>query len=148
MGILADSVLTKGGQAFGVIPASLATKELAHSGLTRLDIVTSMHERKAGMARLADAFVGLPGGLGTFEELFEVITWAQLGLHRKPVGLLNAARYFDPLVFMVDRAIEEGFVHPEHRRLIVVEEDPNELLERLEHHRLPSLPKTIRTAES
>jgi hypothetical protein len=148
MGILADTVLAEGGQVFGVIPRQLATEELAHRGLTSLKIVSSMHERKACMAELADAFIALPGGFGTFEELFEAITWSQLGIHRKPVGLLNVARYFDPLVFLIDRAIGEGFIVPENRQLVVVGESPAELLEKLSQHRLPPVPNIVTAEES
>jgi len=148
MGVLADAVLAEGGRVFGVIPRQLATEELAHRGLTSLKIVSSMHERKACMAELADAFIALPGGYGTFEELFEAITWSQLGIHRKPVGLLNTARYFDPLVLMIERAIEEGFIVPENRHLVVVSESPRELLEKLSQHRLPPVPRIISAEES
>ncbi len=148
MGVLADTVLAEGGQVFGVIPGQLATEELAHRGLTNLKIVSSMHERKACMAELADAFIALPGGYGTFEELFEAITWSQLGIHRKPVGLLNVGRYFDPLVLLIERAIEEGFIIPENRQLVVVSESPRELLEKLSEHRLPPVPRIINAEES
>jgi len=148
MGIVADTVLAEGGRVFGVIPLQLATEELAHRGLTNLKIVGSMHERKACMAELADAFIALPGGYGTFEELFEAITWSQLGIHRKTVGLLNTERYFDPLVLLIDRAIAEGFIVPENRQLVVVGESPAELLEKLSKHRLPPVPSIIRAEES
>lgn len=148
MGVLADTVLAEGGQVFGVIPRQLATEELAHRGLTSLKIVSSMHERKACMAGLADAFIALPGGYGTFEELFEAITWSQLGIHRKPVGLLNIEHYFDPLVLLIDRAIGEGFIIPENRTLVVVGESPAELLEKLSQHRLPPVPTIITPEES
>src|SRR5215472_18943113 len=110
MGVIADAVLASGGEVIGVIPESMVARELAHTGVTRLDVVAGMHERKARMAALADAFIALPGGYGTFEELFEVITWAQIGLHRKPIGLLNVAGYFDALKALVDQAITEGFI--------------------------------------
>ncbi len=148
MGVLADTVLAEGGRVFGVIPRQLATEELAHRGLTSLKIVSSMHERKACMAEVADAFIALPGGYGTFEELFEAITWSQLGIQRKPVGLLNVARYFDPLVLLIERAIEEGFIIPENRRLVVVSESPRGLLEKLSQHRLPPVPRIITAEES
>jgi hypothetical protein len=148
MGVLADAILSEGGQVFGVIPERLATKELAHTGLTRLYVVTSMHERKAVMAELAHGFAALPGGLGTFEELFEVVTWAQLGIHRKPIGLLNTAGYFDPLIAMIEAAIDEGFIQAEHRELLVVEEDSEALLGRLLRHRPPAVPKIIGSAEA
>jgi len=147
MGILADTVLARGGQVFGVIPRQLATEELAHRGLTSLKVVASMHERKAAMAELADAFIALPGGYGTFEELFEAITWSQLGIHRKAVGLLNVAGYFDSLVLLIDRAIEEGFIVHENRELVVVSESPGELLDKLAQHHLPPVPTIIRAEE-
>ena len=132
MGVVADSVLEAGGQVIGVIPRSMATREVAHPGLTRMHVVGTMHERKALMAELSDAFIALPGGFGTFEELLEMITWAQLGIHRKPVGLLNADRYFDPLVGMFDRAVQEGFVRPKYRSLCRVGADVDGLLAELE----------------
>ena len=135
MGVVADSILEAGGQAIGVIPRSMATREVAHPGLTRMHVVGTMHERKALMAELSDAFVALPGGYGTFEELLEMITWAQLGIHRKPVGLLNAGGYFDPLVEMFDRAVREGFVRPKYRSLCRVRAGVDELLSELESGR-------------
>ncbi len=132
MGVVADSILAAGGQAIGVIPRSMATREVAHPKLTRMHVVGTMHERKALMAELSDAFVALPGGYGTFEELLEMITWAQLGIHRKPVGLLNAGGYFDPLVAMFDRAVREGFVRPRYRSLCRVVAGVDELLSELE----------------
>jgi len=131
MGALADAVLAAGGQVIGVIPQALASKELAHPNLTELRIVRTMHERKAVMAELADAFLALPGGLGTFDELFEILTWAQLGIHRKPVGLLNTDHYFDPLVGMVEHAVREGFVSPLHRELIIVASSVDDWFDRL-----------------
>ena len=135
MGVVADSILEAGGQAIGVIPRSMATKEVAHPGLTRLHVVGTMHERKALMAELSDAFVALPGGYGTFEELLEMVTWAQLGIHRKPVGLLNAGGYFDPLVEMFNRAVQEGFVGSKYRSLCRVAAGVDELLSKLESGR-------------
>lgn len=137
MGALADGVLAAGGQVIGVIPRLFATPTLMHNRLTRLEIVESMHARKARLAELADAFIGLPGGYGTFEELFEILTWAQIGLHRKPVGLLNARRYFDPLLNLVDHALAEGFLYAEHRLLLIQAEEPQALLDALENHRYP-----------
>ena len=131
MGVIADAVLASGGEVIGVIPESMVARELAHTGVTRLDIVPGMHERKARMAALADAFIALPGGYGTFEELFEVITWAQIGLHRKPIGLLNVAGYFDALKALVDHAIAEGFIRSEHRRLLTIADAPTTLLDTL-----------------
>ena len=135
MGVVADSILEAGGQAIGVIPRSMATREVAHPGLSRMHVVGTMHERKALMAELSDAFIALPGGYGTLEELMEMITWAQLGIHRKPVGLLNADGYFDPLVEMFDRAVQEGFVRPRYRSLCRVGAGVDELLSKLESRR-------------
>jgi len=129
MGSLADAVLEAGGEAIGVIPEQLADRELAHRGLTELHVVGSMHERKARMFDLADAFAALPGGLGTLEEMFEMATWAQLGLHPNPVALLNAAGYFDPLVAFLDSAVREGLLAPEHRSLVHVERDAERLVD-------------------
>lgn len=116
MGALADSVLAAGGQAVGIIPQDLVQRELAHSGLTELRVVGSMHQRKHQMAELADAFLALPGGYGTLDELCEVLGWAQLGLHAKPIVLVNIAGYYDPLLAMLDRAVQEGFLKPQNRR--------------------------------
>jgi hypothetical protein len=132
MGRLADTVLSEGGEAIGVIPRALVEREIAHLGLTELHVVDSMHERKALMADLSDAFVGLPGGLGTLDELFEVYTWAQLGLHRKPCGLLNVEGYYQHLADFLDHAVGERFVRDEHRDMLIVEEDPATMLERLQ----------------
>ncbi|MEX0703075.1 MAG: TIGR00730 family Rossman fold protein [Planctomycetales bacterium] len=148
MGAIADAVLDAGGEAIGVIPRKLATKELLHPRVLDMRVVDSMHARKALMAELADAFVALPGGLGTFEELFEVVTWTQLGFHRKNVGLLNVAGYFDPLVRLIDHAIQEGFIKPAHRGLLVVEERPEALLDRLATHELPPVPRWLGPAET
>ena len=147
MGAIADAVLQSGGQVTGVIPEFLATKELLHEGVTVMRVTQDMHERKALMSKLSDAFVALPGGLGTFEELFEVLTWSQLGLHQKPIGLLNVAGYFDPLVAMIDRAIADGFCPNEHRQLFVVDANPAILLNRLREHQLPTVKKWIRSTE-
>lgn len=131
MGILADAVLVAGGTVEGVIPRSLLERELAHAGLTRLHVVETMHERKARMAELAAAFVALPGGIGTLDELFEIWTWRQLGFHDKPIGLLNAGGYFDPLVQFLDRSVGEGFLEPSHRGLLQVADAPAGLLDAL-----------------
>ena len=131
MGALADAVLAAGGHVTGVIPESLVAKEIAHVGLSDLRIVASMHERKAAMSTLADGFIAMPGGWGTLEELFEVLTWAQLGMHRKPCGLLNVVGYYDPLVALFDRAVADGFVRPENRAIVVTESDPEALIDRL-----------------
>lgn len=143
MGVIADAVLADGGKVVGVIPEALAAKEVAHSRLTELRVVQSMHERKATMAELSDAFVALPGGLGTLEEFFEVITWAQLGLHAKPVGIMNVSGYFDPLFSFLDRAVEERFVKSEHRAMIITAHSPVDLLDRLEAYQAPRVEKWI-----
>ena len=131
MGVLADSVLDASGEVIGVIPRRLATREIAHQQLADLRVVGSMHERKALMAELADGFIALPGGLGTLEELLEVTTWAQLGLHAKPIGLLDVRGYFAPLVALVERAVAEGFVAAENRGLLIVASDVPRLLAQL-----------------
>lgn len=143
MGVLADSVLQSGGLVIGVIPQHLLDREVAHAGLTELRVVSSMHERKQAMSDLADAFVLLPGGVGSLEEFFEIWTWGQLGLHQKPYGLLNVAAYFDSLLAFLDLATAERFVREEHRRLVVIDHEPARLLDRLDQHRVPSLPKWI-----
>ena len=148
MGAVADSVIASGGRAVGVIPEAMATKEVAHEGLTEMHVVSSMHERKSMMARLADGFVALPGGFGSFEELLEMITWAQLGIHRKPVGILNVSGYYDPLIQLFERAIEEGFIKPRNRQLFVVEQGPDELLETLLAHKLPEVKRWITERET
>jgi uncharacterized protein (TIGR00730 family) len=131
MGILADSCLAAGGKVVGVIPDSLVRHEVAHQGLTELRVVNSMHERKAMMADLSDAFMALPGGLGTLEELFEIWTWAQLGLHQKPIGLLNVAGYYDPLIELADHGLREGFLRKQHLATLLVDRDPHKLLDSL-----------------
>lgn len=138
MGIIADAVLRGGGEVTGVIPEAMVTRELAHHGVTHLHVVASMHERKARMADLADAFIALPGGYGTLDELFEMITWAQLGIHRKPIGLLNVGGYFDTLTAFIDHAIDEEFIRLEHRQLLLVETQPLVLLDALGHHTIPA----------
>jgi uncharacterized protein (TIGR00730 family) len=137
MGILADATLQAGGEVIGVIPRALVQRELAHVGLTTLHVVETMHERKALMADLSDAFAAMPGGYGTADELFEILTWAQLGLHAKPIGLLNVEGYFDPLLDWVDRAVREGFMRASHRRLLVDAKAPTELVELLLCYRPP-----------
>ncbi|HEX3313898.1 MAG TPA: TIGR00730 family Rossman fold protein [Gemmataceae bacterium] len=131
MGVVADSVLDAGGRAIGVIPQALVERELAHDRLTELHVTASMHERKALMVGLSDAFVALPGGFGTADEWFEILTWAQLNLHDKPVGLLDVAGFFDPLLTWIDRTVEEGFVKKQHRDKLFVERDIEPLLDRL-----------------
>jgi uncharacterized protein (TIGR00730 family) len=134
MGTLADAVLAAGGEATGIIPQRLVDAEVAHHGLTSLEIVGSMHERKARMAELADAFIALPGGFGTLDELFEILTWAQLGLHGKPCGLIDFDGYYAPLVTWADSAVRAGFVRPAHRKLLMVDTDMTRLLDRLAEH--------------
>lgn len=131
MGILADAVLAERWEVTGVIPRPLATKEVAHQGLADLRVVGSMHERKALMAELADGFVALPGGFGTFDELFEAITWAQLGLHEKPIAVLDVAGYFASFLTLLDQATTESFVRPEHRALVIADTDPVRVLDRM-----------------
>ncbi|MEX2141837.1 MAG: TIGR00730 family Rossman fold protein [Pirellulales bacterium] len=143
MGVLADSVLANGGEVIGVIPQALVARELAHGGITDLRVVASMHERKALMAALADAFVALPGGFGTFEEFCEATTWTQLGLHQKPCGLLNVEGFFDPLLRLFDHAASEGFILPEHRAIVVVDDDAQRLLDRLAAYCPPPQEKWI-----
>jgi uncharacterized protein (TIGR00730 family) len=132
MGTMADACLTAGGVVRGVIPTQLASDEVAHDGLTELLLVGSMHERKAKMAELSDAFIALPGGLGTLEELFEVLTWAQLRIHQKPVGLFNVHGFFDPLLVMLDHIVAEGFLHAHHLKLFAHARDAESLVEALE----------------
>jgi len=131
MGILADACLNEGGRVIGVIPQALADKETAHEGLTELRIVSSMHERKFLMAELSDVFLALPGGYGTWEEFFEVLTWSQLGIQRKACAVLNVNGYYDPFIEMADKALSEGFVRGVHRDLLLADTDPERLLDRL-----------------
>jgi uncharacterized protein (TIGR00730 family) len=131
MGAIADAVVENGGEGHGVITEALQAKELAHLGLTSLQVVGTMHERKAVMADLADAFIMLPGGFGTFDEFFEVVTWTQLGIHAKPCGILDVDGYFAPLRAMLDNAVSAGFVHPAHRDMVVIDDSPAGLLDRL-----------------
>lgn len=137
MGVVADATLAGGGPVVGVIPDPLATKEVAHHGVTELIVVPGMHERKAKMAERAAGFLTLPGGVGTLEEFFEILTWAVLGLHRKPLGILNVDGYYDPLLAFLDTAIAQGFVRPAHRELMVVSDDPEALVARLLDHTMP-----------
>ncbi|WNB76101.1 LOG family protein [Methylomonas koyamae] len=139
MGAVADRVLELGGQVVGVIPQALATKEVAHPGLTELHVTASMHERKMRMTELADGFIALPGGIGTLEELFEIWTWAQLGFHAKPCGVLNIAGYYDALIRFLDHVAAEQFVKPQTRALLMVDTDPAALLERYAGYRAPAV---------
>ena len=143
MGMLADEVLAGGGEVIGVIPKAMVDREVAHRGVTDLRIVDSMHERKAMMAALADAFIALPGGFGTFEEFCEAVTWTQLGLHQKRCGLLNVGGFYDPLLALFDRAVADGFLKPENRAIVAAEEAPAALLDRLSLAPERSEPKWI-----
>jgi uncharacterized protein (TIGR00730 family) len=141
MGILADAMLDAGGEVVGVIPSALQAREIAHLELTELHVVNSMHERKALMAELSDGFVALPGGFGTLEEIVEMLTWAQLQFHEKPCGLLNVAGYFDGLLRYLDHAQAEGFVRPQHRRMLLVSADPADLMRQFAEYRAPVVQK-------
>ena len=141
MGVVADTVLSCGGEVVGVMPQHLVDREIAHGSLTELRIVASMHERKALMGEMSDAFVALPGGLGTLEEFFEVWTWGQLGLHRKPYGLLNVDGFFDPLLIFLDKLVTERFLKPESRGLVTVAEEPAQLLDALAAREITAAPR-------
>ena len=141
MGVLADSALAGGGEVHGVITDALWAKEVAHDGLTTLDVVPTMHERKSRMADLADAFVMLPGGFGTLEEFLEAATWTQLGVHAKPCGILNVQGFFDPLMMLLDAAVSERFLRPEHREMILVHPEPVGILDLLTTHDVPTVDK-------
>ena len=148
MGVLADTVLGLGGRVTGVMPESIVRKEVAHRGLTELRVTSSMHERKMTMAELSDAFVALPGGIGTLEELFEAWTWAQLGLHAKPCGLLNVAGYFDGLIAFLDHTVRERFVKEANRAMLIVSDDPADLLDRFAGYHAPTVEKWIREGDA
>lgn len=143
MGVVADSVMAQGGRVIGIIPDALAKKELAHQGLSELLVVSSMHERKTLMAEKADGFIALPGGVGTLEEIFETWTWAQLGFHGKPCGLLNIGGYYDKLAAFLDHTVEESFMRPQHRAMLAVESDPAALLDRFAAYQAPTVSKWI-----
>ncbi len=147
MGAVADGTLAAGGRVTGIIPQSLVEKETAHLGLTELRVVASMHERKALMADLADGFVALPGGLGTFEEMFEVWTWAQLGYHRKPLAVLNAGGFFDGLLGFLDSVVAEGFVREPHRAMLIVGTEPADLVARIRAYEPPRVIKWVKAEE-
>ena len=147
MGEIADAVLAAGGKVIGVIPQLLVDKEVAHRGLSDLRIVNTMHERKALMAELSDGFIAMPGGFGTFEEFCEIVTWGQLGLHRKPSALLNVDGYYDPLLALFDHGVSEGFLRPVHRSLVISNSDPEALLEQMESFVPQDLPKWISPAQ-
>lgn len=143
MGRIADACLSKGGRAIGVIPKALVDKEIAHRGLTELHVVESMHARKALMADLADAFVAMPGGYGTWDEFCEVLTWSQLGLQRKACAVLNVSGYYDSFLGMADRAVEQGFLRDVHRALLLADTDPVRLLDRLNSYTVPIVDKWL-----
>jgi uncharacterized protein (TIGR00730 family) len=146
MGVLADTVLAAGGEVIGVIPDALMSKEIGHTGLRDLIVVGSMHERKARMSELADAFIAMPGGFGTLEEFAEAITWTQLGIHHKPCGLLNVEGYYGPLLAWIDQAVAEGFLKAANRELVIDAAEPDQLLDKLEAWRPPLVDKWITPA--
>jgi len=148
MGVLADRALAAGVEVTGVIPHGLAARELAHRDVADMRVVPTMHARKALMAELADGFVALPGGIGTFEELLEIATWGQLGIHRKPIGVLNVAGYYDPLVALLDHAVAEGFVTAQNRRLVTVDSSAERLLDRMAAHEPLTAPSWITPEEA
>lgn len=148
MGELADVVMAAGGEVIGVIPHALVAREVGHRGITELLIVRSMHERKAKMMELADGFIALPGGFGTFEEFCEVITWAQLGLHQKPCGLLNVEDYYDSLLNLFNKAVDDGFIHPKVRELVLEATDADVLLDRFAAYEPPTVAKWIERDEA
>jgi len=137
MGVVANAVLEAGGAVVGVIIPSMNTVALAHTNLTQMDVVEGMHARKARMHELADGYIAMPGGFGTFDELFETVTWAQTGAHEKPVGLFNVRNYYVPLLTAIDHAVREGFIFQEHRDVLFCDSDPNELIEKMEHYEHP-----------
>jgi uncharacterized protein (TIGR00730 family) len=143
MGMVADTVLANGGKVIGIIPESLAIREVAHAGLTELHVVNSMHERKALMAEFSDGFIALPGGFGTFEEFCEIVTWAQLGIHRKPCALLNVDGFYDHLIALFDFSNQQKFIRDEHRSLVLVESEIEKLFVLMKEYRAPLLEKWI-----
>jgi uncharacterized protein (TIGR00730 family) len=148
MGALADTVLAEGGEVIGIIPEPLVAREVAHKNLSDLRIVGSMHERKALMAELADAFVALPGGFGTLEEFCEIVTWIQLGLHRKPCGLLNVEGYYDGLLSFLNHAVAEGFILPQYRAAVLTDSEAGGLLEKIASYEAPPLHRWIDRGET
>jgi hypothetical protein len=148
MGALADAALDAGGNVIGVIPGRLVEAEIAHAGLTKLHVVDTMHERKALMAELSDAVIALPGGTGTLDELFELFTWSQLGLHRKPIGLLDVCEYWQPLLGFLEHAVNERFLRAEHLATLLVERDTGQLLDRLASHQPRALDKWLDRGEA
>lgn len=144
MGVVADAALEAGGEVIGVLPYFLSGKEIAHTGLSELVLVETMHERKLQMAELSDAFISLPGGFGTMEEFFEVLTWGQLGLHPKPVGLFNVKGFYGPLVALFEQMVQEGFLKPENRSLVLLGESPEDILQQFESYKVPQVPKWLK----
>ena len=147
MGAVADGALANGGEVIGIIPQALQEKEIAHKGLTDLRVVGSMHERKALMAELSDGFIAMPGGIGTLEELFEVWTWAQLGYHTKPCALLNVDGFYDGLATFLDSLVEQAFVKPNHREMLIVEEQVENLLAAISNYEAPVVTKWVKASE-
>jgi uncharacterized protein (TIGR00730 family) len=143
MGVLANTVLAEGGHVIGIIPQAIVDREVVHRGLSDLRVVTSMHERKVLMAELSDGFIALPGGLGTLDEVFETLTWGQLGLHQKPCGLLNIRDYYRGLIDFLDHAVAERFITDVHRAMLLVEEEPERLLEHFERYQVPAVAKWV-----
>jgi hypothetical protein len=148
MGAMADACLSRGGSVIGVMPQALVDREIAHRGLAELRVVSSMHQRKALMADLAEAFIALPGGYGTWEEFIEVLTWSQLGLHRKACALLNVNGYYDCLLAMADRAASDGFLKAAHREMLISDANPQQLLQRLETYQIPVVTKWVQRADT
>ncbi len=149
MGVLADAALARGGRVIGVIPHTLMVREVGHRALTELHVVDSMHQRKAMMAELSDGFIALPGGFGTLEEMFEILTWAQLGLHGHPCGLLNVEGYFDALLAFLEHAVQQAFVRDAHRAMLLVDDLPRRLLDRFAAYRAPTVQKwLLRSAQT
>jgi uncharacterized protein (TIGR00730 family) len=147
MGAVADAALAAGGEVIGVLPVALEKKEIAHFGLTRLEVVGSMHERKARMAELSDGFVALPGGAGTLEEIFEIWTWGQLGFHGKPAGFLNVAGFYDKLLGFIDHTVDQAFLKPAHRDMLIFRDDPRTLLDALAAYQAPAAEKWLERFE-
>lgn len=143
MGAIADTVMANGGEVIGVLPRFLQEREVGHAGITELRLVDSMHQRKALMTELADGFAALPGGLGTFEELFEIWTWGQLGLHAKPCGLLNVAGYYTRMIEFLDHGVQEQLIRPEHRAMLLVDAEPRSLLDRFAQYDAPTVQKWV-----
>lgn len=148
MGVVADTMLARGAKAVGVIPQALLDKEVGHTGLSELHVVKSMHERKKLMEQLSDGFVAMPGGMGTLEEIFEVLTWAQLGFHNKPCALLNVAGYYDHLLKHLQGSVSEGFIRPEHTKMLLTEEDPQSLIAQMLAYQPPTVSKWIDSNET